>query len=209
MGVLLVSIKTVFFVALPFLFLPAFAQELKLLDAGNDTLADYRSNQTLQQRVNTMIAYAKASVEPHSTNWCYHYVKEALLLGEDLCSGNTTTELPKRGTSCGGSSNSVIHAWPDGGSAYMAVDDLKASPFDMINLLDNDQYSSMASDPDQIPKGAVVVYSNGVSDGHVEIKADDGRSHYYSDFDDHSDFLHTQAGSSHPYEIIGVMLPTK
>jgi hypothetical protein len=185
----------------------AFSQtDIQSLDAGNDLLADYRSNQALQDKLDTMISYARNNVERHSTNWCYHYVKEALLLGQDNCAGNTTTDLPKRGNTCGGKKASVIHAWPPGASAYMAVKDLKAAPFFMINLLDYSKYKDLSRYPNEIPKGAVVVYSNGHSDGHIEVKADEGSSHYYSDFDDHSDFLHTQANSSNPYKIIGVMI---
>jgi hypothetical protein len=176
-----------------------------------DVLSNYRNNKALQAKVDTMVNYVEEHALVHSSGSCYHYVKEALLLGQDQCAANDSPRWPKRGSTCGGDPESLVHSWPSGGVAHKGVEALEQKPFNMVNLLNYPQYKNMATNPNEIPKGAVVVYSNGLSDGHIEIKASENSSHYYSDFDDTTDFLNGpyNRAQAHPYRIIGVMIPTE
>jgi hypothetical protein len=151
--------------------------------ADDPVVSKYRSS----KRTKKMIDYALRNKRSHSTKYCYRYVKRALVASD------------------------TVKKYPPGVYARNAVRDLKAQG--MINMLDNPKYKAMIKGPQDVPKGAVIVYWNGTDEaGDVQIKTDDGaKGGYVSDFYSKTSFLSSPKAKYYakirkPYKIIGVMI---
>lgn len=139
------------------------------------------------KKVQDTIRYGIRNKKPRSTGYCYRYVKRALMGGD------------------------LVDRYPPGGHARDAVRDLKAQG--MINMLDNPKYRDMIKSPEDVPKGAVIVYHNSSRDsGDIQIKTDWGDDGgYVSDFYSNNSYLSSpkarrRAREGKPYRMIGVMI---
>ncbi|MEK2687936.1 hypothetical protein [Bdellovibrio sp. GT3] len=145
------------------------------------------TNYSNSSKVAKTIKAGVRNKEPHSTGWCYSYVKTALQSG------------------------GLVKSRPPGGFAKNAVRDLKAQGF--VNLMD-EPYKGIIKSPDDAPKGAVLVYetSDKRQAGDVQIKTEWGTNGgYVSDFLSDNSFLSSPKArrfkaNGKPYRIIGVMI---
>lgn len=128
--------------------------------------------------VENSIQYGIRNKEPRTKKLCYRYVKRAL-----LGSGMVEDYLP-------------------GSKARHAVGDLKRRGY--INMMEDPRYKDLIKNPQDAPKGAVLVYKNTKNKyhaGHAEIKTDWGSKGGYV-----SDFYRTTKQPLYDRELIGVMI---
>tara|TARA_B100001248_G_C27399060_1_gene468346 strand:- start:4683 stop:5705 length:1023 start_codon:yes stop_codon:yes gene_type:complete len=106
--------------------------------------------------VNQMILYGLKVYRDSSLSLCYAYVKQMLSDGGGL-----------------------ISLYPGGSIAYHATKELPKAGF--VDLLDNPYYQDLIQEPEQAPRGSVLVYRRRNRPGHIEIRTRDGfLSDYYS-----------------------------
>lgn len=174
--------------------------------------------------VTRMISWAMAH-RGRSRGLCYRLVKEAMAT---RCGGNIVRNgrvryrcvnlLATGGTR--GPGNNLIPDWFPDERALSAKDTLKTKGF--VNLLETEPYrTQLANRPEMAPKGAILVYSSGMTCGsrtsrrattnlnldcgHTEIKtAEPGHPGFVSDY--YSERPITQGLSGPRYRLVGVMM---
>jgi hypothetical protein len=112
--------------------------------------------------IQKMIAWARANNnigrnrKGEFDGYCYRHVKEALA---------TKTRAGV------GPGNNLVPSWYASGNAITGGKDLKARGF--VNLLDQEPYKKDMQNPQNIPKGAILIYSTvNHGYGHAEVKLD-------------------------------------
>lgn len=138
--------------------------------------------------VKRMISHADRNKLKASDKWCYRYVKRALMAGD------------------------IVKKYPPGGYGKDGLRDLKAQG--MINMLEDPRYKDLIKSPNDVPKGAVIVYHNDdpYAAGDTQIKSDwADKGKYISDFSSPNSFLKSPrarqaARNKKPYRMIGVMI---
>lgn len=162
---------------------------------ANDPVVSKYSNSAA---VKKMIGYGMSNRASRSHSMCYRGVKRALVAA------------------------GMVTSYPPGGQAKQGVRDLinqnaslsRQGKPTWINMLDNPKYRAMIKGPSDVPKGAVIIYKNGVSReaGDAAIKTDNGgRGGYVSDFYSPRPITLQPKGRRYQklgigYEIIGVMI---
>lgn len=187
-------------------------------------LADQIEKYSDSNEVSNMITWAMAN-KARSRGLCYRAVKEAMA---NRCGGNISrgrrvyyscrNPLPTGGRA--GAGNNLIPSWFPDNRALSAKESLKNYGF--VNLLDTEPYKTqLAHSPAQAPKGAILVYSSGMTCGgrkarrrttnlnldcgHIEIKTDDpGQPGYVSDY--YSNRPITEGLSGPRYHLVAVMV---
>jgi len=146
-------------------------------------ISDYSNSKEVQKA----LAYGWANKSPHSTHHCYRGVKKSLVAGD------------------------LVSSYPEGAKGKDAVKALEHLCFE--NLLDSPKYRDLKENPDDAPKGAVLVYatSDQSQAGDVQLKLGWGHSGYVSDFFSHNSMLESPkarrfAQKGTPYRVIGVMV---
>lgn len=119
-------------------------------------VARYSTSKAVEKSIN----YGMRNKERRSKKLCYRYVKRAILGGD------------------------LVNDYLPGGKAVNAISDLKRRGF--INMMADPRYKNLIKNPNDAPKGAILVYKHGTDRnhaGHAEIKTDWGnRGGYVSDF---------------------------
>ncbi len=142
--------------------------------ANDPVISGYSKN----SRVLNMIKEAKNRSYKRSTGKCYRYVKTAALRAD------------------------IVDYRPPGAKAIDGIQDLKTQGW--TNLMDSPKYKNLIKDPDDAPKGAILVYRNTRNSrhpGHIEIKTDNGDKGGYV-----SDFYRDTDTSLVNRELVGVMI---
>lgn len=124
------------------------------------------------------IKYGLRNKKSRSSGYCYRYVKRALLGG------------------------GLVDDYPPGSKARYGVSELKRRGF--INMLEDSRYKNLIHNPEDAPKGAVLIYRNtrnAKHPGHIEIKTDWGAKGGYI-----SEFYRGASTSLTNRELIGVMV---
>lgn len=120
------------------------------------SVARYSTSRTVEKS----IKYGMRNKEARSKKLCYRYVKRAILGGD------------------------LVNDYLPGAKAVNAVGDLKRRGF--INMMEDPRYKKLIKNPQDAPKGAILVYRHGTDRrhaGHAEIKTDWGsKGGYVSDF---------------------------
>lgn len=183
-------------------------------------LGDQIERYSASDEVNRMIAWAMAN-KAHSRGLCYRLVKEAMA---NQCGPSIRrTYVCHNPLSTGGRSgpgHNLIPSWFADERALSAKDTLRDQGF--VNLLDQAPYNTQLADsPTLAPKGAILVYSSGMTCGarnrrrrttnldrdcgHIEIKTDaPGRPGYVSDY--YSNIPITEGLSGPRYHLVAVMV---
>lgn len=128
--------------------------------------------------VEASIKYGMRNKERRSKKLCYRYVKRAALGG------------------------GLVDDYPPGRKAVNAVSDFKRRGF--INMMEDPRYKNLIKNPQDAPKGAILVYRNTLDrkhPGHAEIKTDWGSDGGYV-----SDFYRKTSQPLRNRELIGVMI---
>lgn len=150
--------------------------------ADDPFIASYSNSKTVAKA----IEIGRKRTALGDTGHCYKFVKDALLAGK------------------------VIKSRPEGKHAKNGVSDLENQG--MVNLLDNPKYAEKIKSPEDVPKGAIIVYDLPSQPGHIEIKADYGaNSTYISNYESRNNIQNTTKGLlmsrlGKPYKMIGVMI---
>lgn len=169
--------------------------------------------------VNRMISWAMAN-KARSRGLCYRLVKEAMANQCGPSMGrrySCRSPLPSGGR---GPGNNLVPNWFPDERALSAKETLKDYGF--VNIMDTEPYKTqLANSPSLAPKGAVLIYSSGMTCGsrrsrrattdlsrdcgHIEIKTDEpGRPGYVSDY--YSNNPITEGLSGPRYHLVAVMV---
>ncbi len=187
-------------------------------------LGDQINRYSDSPEVTRMLDWARAH-SAHSRGYCYRLVKEAMAnrCGPDIIRGRRVIYSCRNQLSTGGRlgpGNNLIPSHFGDNRAYSAKDSLKTYGF--VNLLDTEPYKTqLANSPTRAPKGAILVYSSGMTCGskatrrrttnlnldcgHIEIKTDEpGRPGFVSDY--YSNLAITQGLTGPRYHLVAVMV---
>jgi hypothetical protein len=197
-----------------------------------DPLARYQNNPDIQNRIDKMIGYAQVHAEGHSDGECYHNVKAALLhsgviqdphsslhnsdtFKASMAVQNLTSEpynmtnLLDSHPELAGDPNLI----PKGAVVVYASDHRVPGSHsrDADNEIDQEmRQAENAGDQAKIQHLQQMRTLNDSYDlGHVEIKANNGNSDYYSDFTENKSFVYSHYNEYKDHDqIIGVLIPS-